>query len=117
MEISLICAFMDNCVAFYVEDHIVTEFAVCFVYFKIHNGNILHISFENLLFQSMIALLMDTEVASSFSLLQAKLSIHPCVLVFHIYLAHIICRLTGYTQLQLYQMLLDCSSKTFVYSE
>ena len=64
-----------------------------------------------------IPLLMGTEVASSFSLLQAKLSIHPCVLVFHIYLAHIICRLTGYTQLQLYQMLLDCSPKTFVYSE
>lgn len=56
MEISLICAFMDNCIAFSVEYYIVTEFAVCFVYFKvIHNGNILYISFENLLFQSMIA--------------------------------------------------------------
>lgn len=64
-----------------------------------------------------IPLLMDTEVASSFSVLQAKLNIHACVLVFHIYVAHIICRLTGCTQLQLYQMSLDCSPKTFVYSE
>ena len=64
-----------------------------------------------------IPLLMDTEVASSFSLLQAKLNTHSCALVFHIYLAHIICRLTGYTQLQLYQMSLDCSPKTFVYNK